>query len=109
MNLDVRSLMLKNDLKQWRVAEAIGYSEYHFSRIMRVELPQDFKKALVDVIEKLGSGQQPDLTVINAIRSNRKTKNAAKRKVNEDSYADRYADRVLAELEYRRIKGEWGL
>lgn len=52
-NIEVRAAMLMAGLKQWEVADAIGYTEQYFSQLLRHELSQDKKDAIIDVIEKI--------------------------------------------------------
>lgn len=53
-NKEIRRKIGAYGLKQWQVAEALGMSESVFSKKLRKELPNDEKKKILAVIEKLG-------------------------------------------------------
>jgi predicted XRE-type DNA-binding protein len=52
-NLDIRQAIKKADIKQWEVADLYGLSDGHFSRILRHELPQEKKAAILTIINDL--------------------------------------------------------
>ena len=44
---------MKLGKKQWEIAKALGYSETHFSRKLRYELPPDERKKMLVAIARL--------------------------------------------------------
>ena len=44
---------MRAGIKQWKVAEAMGISETHFSRKLRKELPQEEKEKILQIIDQL--------------------------------------------------------
>jgi len=55
MNTDLRVLMCKHSVKQWRVAREIGIAEATLSRLMREDLPETRKLQIGAAIEKLAA------------------------------------------------------
>ena len=49
-NLEIRAACMKLGKKQWEIAKMLGYSETHFSRKLRYELPPDEKKKMLAAI-----------------------------------------------------------
>lgn len=56
-NLDIRTLILNNRLRQFMVAKELGVSEFTFSRWLREELPPKKKKEVVEAINRLVAKQ----------------------------------------------------
>lgn len=52
-NKEIRVAMALADIKQWELAEAIGVSEVTICRWLRVELDEDKKEAILDVIKRM--------------------------------------------------------
>ena len=52
-NSDIRNRIKESNVKQWRVALAIGVSEQTLIRWLRAELPEDKKAAMLAAIDKL--------------------------------------------------------
>lgn len=52
-NIEVRAAWMRAGIKQWKVAEAMGISETHFSRKLRKELPQEEKEKILQIIDQL--------------------------------------------------------
>ena len=104
-NNDVKNCIRENGLAQWQVSKMIGISESYFSKILRDELPDDYKNALISAINKLGSGEFPDLSYF----ENRK-KTANLEKLRRKSCAEqKRIDKILLEIEERRREGGWGV
>ena len=57
-NLDIRTACMQAGIKQWRLAEALGVSETHFSRKFRDELPKEEKEKILGVIDRLAQEKQ---------------------------------------------------
>lgn len=51
-NLEIRTAILQKRLKHYQVAKALGVSTYTFSHWLQVELPQDKKDMILEVIKK---------------------------------------------------------
>lgn len=61
MNDDIKHLIKKHRLKQWEVAQKMGISDVHFSRILRYELFAERRKMILDAIAALKAEQDtPD-------------------------------------------------
>ena len=54
-NEDVRQRMNSSGVFQWQLAEKYGYSEFHFSRLLRKELPETEKEELMKMIDEISS------------------------------------------------------
>ena len=52
-NIEIRKAMMRADIRQWELAEAIGVSEVTICRWLRTELSDDKKDALLDVIKRM--------------------------------------------------------
>lgn len=52
-NKDIRKFITDSGLRQWQVAEAYGLSDTRFSVILRHELSDDKKKAILEAIKEL--------------------------------------------------------
>ena len=52
-NVEVRAAWMRAGIMQWKVAEAMGISETHFSRKLRKELPQEEKEKILQIIDQL--------------------------------------------------------
>ncbi|MGM9628990.1 MAG: hypothetical protein ACI3V4_13040 [Faecousia sp.] len=52
-NVEIRSAFMKAGIKQWQVAETLGISETTFSKKLRHELPQDEKKNILTIIDRM--------------------------------------------------------
>lgn len=52
-NSDIRNRIKESNVKQWRVALAIGVSEQTLIRWLRTELPEGKKAAMLAAIDKL--------------------------------------------------------
>lgn len=60
-NLEIRAACMKLGKKQWEIAKALGYSETHFSRKLRYELPPDERKKMLVAIAQLAKeGEEAD-------------------------------------------------
>lgn len=53
MNRELREKMQTNGVRQWEVAEALGISEFHFSRKLRHELPDDLRGKALAAVEEI--------------------------------------------------------
>lgn len=61
-NLDVRECAKKAGVYLWEIAAAIGISEPTFNRRMRVEMSENEKKQVKDVISRLEAEQNGGIT-----------------------------------------------
>lgn len=52
-NLEIRNLILKNDLRFWQVAEKMHLNDGNFSRLLRKDLTEENKKKILKIIEEL--------------------------------------------------------
>lgn len=52
-NKDIREQIKKAGIRQWVLAEKLGFSEFYFSRILRKELSEERKKTVCQAIEEL--------------------------------------------------------
>ena len=50
-NVEVRKAMFEANMKQWQLAELLGITEWTLSRKLRKELPEEEKKAILDLIK----------------------------------------------------------
>lgn len=57
-NVEIRSAYMLAGIKQWQLAEAMGISETHLSRKMRKELPQEEKKNILELIDRMAQEKQ---------------------------------------------------
>ena len=51
-NKKIRIAMIEHDLKQWELAELLGYSDTHISRLLRHELPAEKQDQIVNLIRR---------------------------------------------------------
>lgn len=51
-NVMIRNELLKNNLKQWELAELLGIGEYTMCRRLRKELPIEEQKRIVELIKE---------------------------------------------------------
>lgn len=52
-NEDIRIALGENGIKQWELAERIGYSSFYFSAKLRKELPKEEKEKVFIAIQEL--------------------------------------------------------
>lgn len=52
-NSDIKILFQANGIRQWEIAKLVGYSEAHFSRLLRYELKPELKERIVSAVELL--------------------------------------------------------
>lgn len=57
-NVEIRKA--KGSIPNWFVAEKLGIHENSFYRLLRKELPEEKKKEILGVIEKIKSGQEEE-------------------------------------------------
>lgn len=62
-NEDIRTALYENGVKQWQVADKLGYAEPYLSKLMRKEMPTSYKKRILAAItevktEQLKGGKQ---------------------------------------------------
>lgn len=53
MNTKVREAAKKHGIAHWSIAEALGISEYAFSRKLRHEFSDEYREEVISVIKKL--------------------------------------------------------
>ena len=56
-NKDIREYAVKNNVRLWQVAQELHINDGNFSRKLRVELSQEEKQKIRDIIDKLASEQ----------------------------------------------------
>lgn len=56
-NADIREYAVKNNVRLWQVAQELNINDGNFSRKLRVELSQEEKQKLKDIIDNLASNQ----------------------------------------------------
>ena len=56
-NKDIREYAVKNNVRLWQVAQELHINDGNFSRKLRVELSQEEKQRVKDIIDKLASEQ----------------------------------------------------
>ena len=56
-NKDIKEYAVKNNVRLWQVAQALNINDGNFSRKLRVELSQEEKQRIKDIIDKLASEQ----------------------------------------------------
>lgn len=52
-NAEIRELVRKKRLRHYEIADALGVNEFTFSRWLRNELPDDKKREIIDIIERI--------------------------------------------------------
>ncbi|MBQ9199238.1 MAG: hypothetical protein IJ141_03595 [Lachnospiraceae bacterium] len=52
-NKEIREAIAKKRLRHYEVANALGMSPYTFAKKIRLELPEDEKKRILDIIDKM--------------------------------------------------------
>ena len=57
-NAEIRCACIVAGIKLWQLATTLGYSESHFSRKLRTELPQEEKDKVMAAINKLAQEKQ---------------------------------------------------
>lgn len=57
-NQEIRNEILKNNLKFWQVGLALGMNDGNFSRLLRLELPIEKKKQILEIIKILKEEQK---------------------------------------------------
>ena len=56
-NTDIREYAVKNNVRLWQVAQELHINDGNFSRKLRVELSQEEKQRIKDIIDNLASNQ----------------------------------------------------
>lgn len=56
-NKDIREYAVKNNVRLWQIASVLQINDGNFSRKLRVELSQEEKQRIKDIIDKLASEQ----------------------------------------------------
>lgn len=57
-NNDIREAAKKAGIHLWQVAEACGVNDGNFSRKLRKELPQEEKRNILEIIDRLSKEKQ---------------------------------------------------
>lgn len=57
-NEEVRKMAKKRGVKLWEIAERLGFADATFSRKLRRELPEEEKKSIMDIIDRLAMENQ---------------------------------------------------
>ena len=58
MNRDIKVLLAKYGVDQWRVAKELGVAETTLSRWMRVDFTPERRSQVIAAIEKLAGGDE---------------------------------------------------
>lgn len=66
-NTDIRILIQANGLKYYEVAKEVGYSDTHFSRLLRNELAPELREKVLTAIEKLAAKRGHDMICVKKI------------------------------------------
>lgn len=56
-NKDIREYAVKNNVRLWQIASVLQINDGNLSRKLRVELSQEEKQRIKDIIDKLASEQ----------------------------------------------------
>lgn len=56
-NKDIREYAVKNNVRLWQVAQELHINDGNFSRKLRVELSQEEKQRIKDIIDNLASNR----------------------------------------------------
>ena len=56
-NKEIREVLKQTGLKQWYLAELMGVSEQTLCRRLRVELPEEEKQCILQIIRENGRGE----------------------------------------------------
>lgn len=57
-NKDIRLMAASNGVKLWQIADKIGITDSHFSRLLRKPLTDEKKHAVIAAIEELAKNEQ---------------------------------------------------
>lgn len=57
-NKDIRAAAMLNGVRMWQIAKEMKIAPSALSVRMREELPEEEKKVILDIIEKLSGGDQ---------------------------------------------------
>lgn len=52
-NREIRTAMFEANVRQWQLADQLGKNETYVCRLLRKELPEERKREILDVIEKM--------------------------------------------------------
>lgn len=52
-NIDVRNYATKHGVKLWEIACKLGISDSNFSRKLRIELSQDEKNSIINIVDEI--------------------------------------------------------
>lgn len=55
-NTEVRQALKKNNVYEYQLAYALGYSSGHFNKMLRLELSQEMKEHCLKIIDDLKNG-----------------------------------------------------
>ena len=56
-NKSIRIALIERGLKQWQLAEILGNTDTHMSRLLRHELPFERQEEIVSIIKEHGAPQ----------------------------------------------------
>lgn len=59
-NQEIRQKIETNYLKYWEVAEKVGYSPEHFSKLLRHELKPELKEKVLNAIKEILKERKPE-------------------------------------------------
>lgn len=57
-NLRIREAAMRKGVKMWEIADAIGITDFHFSRKLRKELPLQEQERLLNVINSIAANRK---------------------------------------------------
>lgn len=56
-NADIKEYAVKNNVRLWQVAQVLNINDGNFSRKLRVELSEEEKQKIKDIIDNLASNK----------------------------------------------------
>ena len=56
-NIEIRNAILKNNIKKWEIANALGVTDSTFSRMLRTEMSEKTKNKIFEFIKNYKKGE----------------------------------------------------
>ena len=94
----------KKQVRQWEVADLLGYNESLFSRHLRYELPEEIKQKICLCIDEFLQGKTPDTSFYTTYIAKKSKKlheeNMKRRRTSDSSYINNYANKVIKDVAF---------
>ena len=103
-NEDLRMFFKEKQVRQWEVADLLGYNESVMVKHLRYEFPEEIKQRIYLCINEFLQGKTPDTSFYTAYIAKRSKKlheeNMKRRRTPDSSYINNYANKIIKDVAF---------